>query len=226
MLGKTIVAVWEGTDGGGKTSLMNETAARLSQRGYLVRHHKTPSDSTTGKLAKTLGNSELISPMTRMLLFLANTVDDSLLMADQVRRESPDFYFIDRYYLCSLVYGLGVIERITGTGLEEELMAWVRLTEKTGRDTLLKPDVYIFVDVEEDVRRARAKSKPAQYDAKYEQDSALQHAVRRLYREFTRLSGEKFIWVENEENKLVESSFKLADKLVALRESILAEASS
>lgn len=58
LLGRTFIVVWEGTDGSGKTALMNEVAGILREKGHVVSSYKTPSDSETGRIAKRRGNSE------------------------------------------------------------------------------------------------------------------------------------------------------------------------
>jgi thymidylate kinase len=82
------VAVWEGVDGSGKTTLMAETAGRLRSMGYSVESYKTPSNTSTGLFAKDYGNREDTDPLTRMLVFLANTADDSKVMKKIIERKN------------------------------------------------------------------------------------------------------------------------------------------
>jgi dTMP kinase len=105
------VAVWEGVDGSGKTTLMAETAGRLRSMGYSVESYKTPSNTSTGLFAKDYGNREDTDPLTRMLVFLANTADDSRVMKKIIREKKPQFMFVDRYYACSIVYGFALLAK-------------------------------------------------------------------------------------------------------------------
>jgi thymidylate kinase len=88
--------VWEGLDAAGKTTLIVKVRSILESKGYKVSTHKTPSSSKTGEFAKTYGNDPEIDHLTRMLLFLANTSDDSRILKHIIAEESPDFLSIDR----------------------------------------------------------------------------------------------------------------------------------
>jgi len=212
------VVAWEGTDGSGKTTLMNEVSRILRGQGYRVSFYKTPSDTETGRLAKTLGGSKAIDPLTRMLLFLANTSSDSILMRREIEEKNPDFYFIDRYYLCSLVYGLALIGLRRGAEARgEELMSWLGLVEEAGSTIFIKPDLYVIIVVEEETRRRRLGLKLGQHDAAYEQDARLQLSVKRLYEEFRDRRGGEVIWSNNPEGELAETSGRLAQLILEAR---------
>ncbi|MEM4766424.1 MAG: hypothetical protein QXE85_05065, partial [Nitrososphaerota archaeon] len=77
---KPLIIVWEGLDAVGKTTLIAKVRSILESRGYKVSTHKTPSSSKTGEFAKTYGNDPDVDHLTRMLLFLANTSDDSKIL--------------------------------------------------------------------------------------------------------------------------------------------------
>ncbi|MCL7394733.1 MAG: hypothetical protein LZ161_00690 [Thaumarchaeota archaeon] len=221
---ETLIVVWEGTDGSGKTSLMWAVKDLLSKKGYRVETYKTPGDTQTGRFALEYGNTQGVDGFTRMLLFAANTADDSKLIRMQIDNFRPHFEFIDRYYLCSIVYGIAILKTKHGKAANfEDVEKLLKLFENLGQDIFVRPDIYIIVDVEEEVRLRRAISKSSKAhsaDLSYELDSRLQEEVRELYRLLIERGSIKAIWVNNTENKLKENAILLADKLVELRQSM------
>ena len=215
-MAKPFIVVWEGLDGAGKTTLMNKVREKLAEKGYSVATYKTPSDSPTGAFAKTYGNDPGVDPLTRMLLFLANTSDDSKRMRELVS-EKTDFLFIDRYYLCSIVYGLAFL-RTSGTQVgEEELETTIRLFEKLGEQVFLKPDLYVIVDAPEEDRVKRLKRKESQggVESELERDLRMQNNVRFFYKAFAQLKDGQVIWIMNLEGRLEESADRLSAEIIS-----------
>ncbi len=207
--------VWEGLDGVGKTTLMEETMKILKGMGYRIISYKTPSMTATGEFARKVGNIESTDPLTRMLLFLANTSADSSVMREIVGRERADILFIDRYYLCSLVYGLALLAVSQNLPRSSQLLLeWVSLLERTGGDIFIKPDLYVIVTADESIRARRLSSKMAGEDIRYALDQKLQMGVLELYRVYGEMAGERVVWVENRENLLIESARETADKIL------------
>ncbi|MEM4297761.1 MAG: hypothetical protein QW815_05275, partial [Nitrososphaerota archaeon] len=210
----TFTVVWEGLDGVGKTTLMAETSKILGTWGLRVISYKTPSDTPTGRFARDIGNAESTDPLTRMLLFLANTSADSSVMKKAIAREKPDLLFIDRYYLCSLVYGLALIEVTTPFLKASELLDdWLSLVEKTGERVFLKPNLYVMVTADEPQRLVRLRLKEEVEDVRYALNQQLQRGVLKLYQLFAQRSGE-VIWVDNRENQLVANASAVAEKIM------------
>ena len=186
MLGGTVIVVWEGVDGAGKTTLMKRVRELLERRGFRVSSYKTPSMSPTGRFARDYGNRQEIDHLTRMLLFLANTSDDSKTMRREIESSNPEYYFIDRYYLCSLVYGFA-FSRIRGVEVgAEEFTDMLELVEKIGRDVFLDSDLYIILDVDEETRLKRLGRKESQggLENVLERSTPMQEYVREFYRLF------------------------------------------
>ena len=155
-----------------------------------------------------------------MLLFLANTSDDSATMRRTILSNHPDYYFIDRYYLCSIVYGLALSKvrgEEVGRGEFEEML---NLVEKLGSSVFLKPDLYVVVDVSEEIRRRRLERKRGQggLEEEIERDAEMQESVREFYKIFAELRHGEVIWVENVEGKLEETASMVAEKLLKLRQ--------
>lgn len=213
-----LTVIWEGSDGSGKTTLMHAVAQILRDQGFRLGFYKTPSDTPTGSFAKSYGNSEEVDGLTRMLLFLSNTISDSKLMLKEIRKGIYDFYFIDRYYLCSLVYGLAILRLSYGKLVNHsDLASWIQLIQRSGSNIILKPDFYVIADVDEATRRERIERKskraPA-VDAAYETNMSLQQEVREFYLAFKELSPSSVIWAENSEGSLREVASRVAGRLL------------
>lgn len=210
------IVVWEGVDGAGKTTLMKRVKEILEDKGFRVLTYKTPSNSPSGDFAVRYGNEQGIDHLTRMLLFLANTSDDSKRMREELAR-MPDFYFIDRYYLCSIVYGLA-FSRLNGVEVSEsDFLQLLGAIEKLGGKIFLKPDLYVIVDAPEEDRFRRLMKKPSQggLEDKLERDLLMQRYVRELYRAFAEAKPDQVLWVMNLEGKLEETARIIAEKLIS-----------
>jgi dTMP kinase len=216
LLDGCFVAGWEGTDGSGTTTLRREVEKRLKKLGYRVASYKTPSRTATGLFAVRYGNRRGVDPLVRMLLFLANTIDDSGLMAKKVMSSRPDFFFIDRYYLCSVVYGLALLRR-AGREVPDVSVA-MDLVEKMGGDRLIRPDLYIIVDVNEEERLRRIAGKKSS-DRPVERDTKTQNIIRKIYEDYRAANPERAILVMNEAGKLEETGEYLANLLISRRSS-------
>lgn len=208
------MAVWEGTDGSGKTTLRREVEKRLRKLGYRVASYKTPSRTATGVFAVKHGNRSGVDPLVRMLLFLANTIDDSALMAKKVMSSKADFFFIDRYYLCSIVYGLALLIR-AGRKVPDVSTA-MGLVEEMGGDRLIRPDLYIIVDVEEEERLRRIAGKKSS-DRPVEQDTETQNIIRKIYADYLAANPDRAILVMNEAGRLKETGKYVAELLISRR---------
>ncbi len=223
MLGRTFVVVWEGVDGAGKTTLMNEVSKLVLSKGYVVEHYKTPSNSETGRIAKSLGNLPDIDALTRMLLFLANTSADSKIMRKTIQERQPDFYFVDRYYLCSIVYGLALIEKNQQKNLERQyLECTLKLMEELGYGIFVEPDYYIIVSLEdEEARMRRVMSKTLTEERRYEIDTELQQLVKKHYRFFEEIRRNNVLWIENSDNLLYKNAQLAAEHLITARNKLV-----
>ncbi|MCS7132799.1 MAG: thymidylate kinase [Aigarchaeota archaeon] len=215
-MARPYIVVWEGVDGAGKTTLMKRVKEILEERGFKVLTYKTPSNSPTGEFAIRYGNEPGIDHLTRMLLFLANTSDDSKRMRVDLAR-SPDFYFIDRYYLCSIVYGLA-FSRLNGVEASEgDFTKLLDMIEKLGDKVFLKPDLYVIVDAPEENRIRRLTKKPSQggLEDELERDLSMQRHVRELYRVFAEAKPDQVLWIMNPEGRLEETAHAVAEKLIS-----------
>ncbi|MEM0442813.1 MAG: hypothetical protein QXS57_03405 [Candidatus Caldarchaeum sp.] len=214
----TVVVVWEGVDAAGKTTLLEATSERLRSRGMRVETYKTPSDSETGGFATSHGNQPTTDPLTRMLLFLANTSDDSAVIKKIIDEKRPDYMFIDRYYACSIVYGFALIGRKLGKTMDDEkLLDFYRLIVEMGSDVFVRPDLTVVVDVDEQTRKRRVQRKHESSDRLFERDEALQALVRRYYSALLKNFDKSFVRVLNEDSVVDRLSDELAGKILSLR---------
>ena len=212
--------VWEGVEGAGKTTLMNEVCNSLRDMGYRVLTYKTPSKTKSGRFAKEYGDEPTIDSLTRTLLFLANTSDDSKIMKREIVENNPDYYFIDRYYLCSIVYGFAY-SKLMGARVDEgDFISFLNLVEKLGEKIFVKPNLYIIVDVPEEYRVKRIDRKGAEkgLEGRLEKNSKMQEYVRRFYRAFMEEYPDKALWIINPEGRLDEACKAVVRELLRRRE--------
>ena len=216
-MAKPLIVVWEGLDAAGKTTLIGRVKSALERMGYRVLVYKTPSRSRTGEFARTYGNDPEIDPLTRMLLFLANTSDDSRIMREEIRGKSPDFYFIDRYHLCSIAYGFA-FSKLRGSRVSEnDFKSFFELVEKLGKGVFLKPDLYLIVDAPEEdrVRRLSEKESQGGLEDELERDVKMQEYVRSFYEAFRSMRPEKVVWVMNPQGRLEEVAGRIIKLLLS-----------
>ncbi|MEM2989943.1 MAG: hypothetical protein QXQ02_02015, partial [Halobacteria archaeon] len=143
-------------------------------------------------------------------------------MIKRVMSNMPDYFFIDRYYLCSIVYGLALLRR---SGREvPDVSIVVEMVEGMGGDRLIRPDLYIIVDVEEEERLRRIAGKKSR-DRTVEHDTETQNIVRKIYADYREKNPKNTILIMNEAGKLEETGKFIADLLISLRDSTRQELS-
>ena len=150
--GATYIA-FEGIDGCGKSTMIEEIASLLRRTGYdvAVVHEPgtTPMAADIRKLAKSPEYTETITPITEMLLMSAAR---SQLLENIVRPAlaANKIVLSDRSYLSTLAY--------QGTDYVN-LEHCITLTELVVNDT--KPDLIIYMDVDPKVGLERAGNRAA-----------------------------------------------------------------
>lgn len=222
MLGPTFVVVFEGVDGSGKTTLMRMASKKLAELGHTVETYKTPSGSATGVFAQQHGNNPETDPFTRMLLFLANTSDDSSIIKTIIEEKKPDFFLIDRYNLCSVVYGFALISKKQKTIIDDKkFIEFYRLIEELGSDIFLRPDLILVVDVDSETRKKLAAYKQPSSDREFETDEALQTYVHHYYEFYAEWRPDHVWKVFNRENQADKISGEIAWKLSEERRRLL-----
>ncbi len=198
--------------------MMRRVGEILSSRGYRVSYYKTPSETPTGRFAAEFGNKPGTDPLTRMLLFLANTSSDSRIMREKILEEKPRYFFIDRYYLCSITYGMAYARLQGAEVTSEDFLSMVKVVEKLGSKIFLEPDLHVIVDVEEPVRLRRLERRGGggRLDEELERSTRMQEYVREFYRVFHEWRRGGSMWVENVEGLLDETAGRVAEKILQL----------
>ncbi|MCS7109971.1 MAG: hypothetical protein NZ956_00690 [Candidatus Caldarchaeum sp.] len=218
MLGETFIVVWEGVDGSGKTTLSNAVFRMLSERGFRVAKYKTPSSSATGLFAQQHGNKPETDPLTRMLLFLANTADDSTAIKQIIQQTKPHFFLIDRYNLCSVVYGFSLNAKKFKTAITpEDFKKFFETIEKLGSNVFVTPDIVVVVTVDPKTRKQRTALKQTSSDRIYENDEELQNIVEHYYNIYADWRPSQVMKVVNRDNLVERLASELADKFTVLR---------
>ncbi|MEM0375483.1 MAG: dTMP kinase [Nitrososphaerota archaeon] len=209
---RAFVVDFEGPDGSGKTTVLRKVARELRGMGYAVVTYKTPGPSPTGRFAVEYGNRRGTAPISRMLLFLTNTVEETREMLRRCKRRSADFLLLDRYYLCSIVFGLAYLSR-SGIEVSIRVTELVRLFESLSGHHVIRPHLYVVVDVDEEERLRRVRSERGA--GFLELDSTFQNLVRQYYADFRKDEGERVLWVVNERDSLEQAVAKVVDEILA-----------
>ncbi|MEM2052340.1 MAG: hypothetical protein QW614_05245, partial [Candidatus Caldarchaeum sp.] len=132
--------------------------------------------------------------------------------------KSPDYIFIDRYYICSLVYGFALVSKRFGNPLDKQaFLQFFRLVEKIGSEVFVKPDLIVLVEVDSETRRRRAFQKEAGSDQVFERDDELQALVQQYYGFLEGELGDTFVRVLNEDSMLETVAKNLANKISAMK---------
>ena len=204
--------VFEGIDGGGKTTLSNLVASRLRDGGLRVAHVReggkfasavTQSMRELGRDARNLA----LTPRAELMLYLTREVQ----LVDEATRPaiaSMDVVIADRYVFTAEVLA------IYGRGLPAAQVE--PLVRAAAAD--VQPDLVILVDVDPAIARARRRvSKLLAPDDKPPSrkglaGTALQQRLRRGYRELAARDPARWLVLDNTDADLEAT----ADALVAL----------
>lgn len=146
-MGKLIT--FEGVDGSGKTSLVNETAKKLKAHGYSVIVMQEPGTTDMGQEIRKLLKSDLErSKMSEILLFQASRSD----MVERVLKPALDKYdyvLLDRYIDSTLAY------QGYGNGADIQLLNQLNDLAVNG----CYPDIIILVDVPLEIALSRGRKR-------------------------------------------------------------------
>ena len=191
--------VFEGSDGSGKTTLSNQVALRLEQRGISVKHLRADGKFSSAisealrALTRDCKNLALL-PKAEFLLYVAREVQ---LIGEVLRPalRSHQVVLADRFLYTAQVLGK------FGRNLEE---AWVAPILKAASDGI-EPDLVLLVDVDPFLGRARrkaAKIKSPSASARPPSRKSLagvgfQRRVREGYLELAETNPERWVKIDN-----------------------------
>ncbi|HEU0032590.1 MAG TPA: dTMP kinase [Kofleriaceae bacterium] len=188
--------VFEGIDGGGKTTLSNRVAERLRASGLVVEHVREGGKfaSSVTQAMRELGRDArnlALTPRAELMLYLTREVQ----LVEEATRPAlarADVVIADRF-----VYTAEVLARY-GRGLAEHEVAPL-----VAAATDLRPELVVLVDVDPQV--ARARRRVAKLVAKDDRPpsrkglagTALQQRLRLGYRELAARDSDRWIIVDN-----------------------------
>ena len=209
--------VFEGIDGGGKTTLSNLVASLLRERGLVVEHVREGGKfaSAVTQAMRELGRDArnlALTPRAELLLYLTREVQ----LAEEATRPAlrrADVVIADRY-----MYTAETLAVAGRAMLQDEVTALV-----TAAANGLWPELVVLVDVDRHVARARRRvSKLLTPDAKPPSrkglaGTALQHRLRDGYRALAARDPARWLVVDNTEADLQQMAVALADMIGAGR---------
>jgi len=122
---------FEGIDGSGKTTLINELSQHLKAERFQIFLTKEPGDNPVGKAHRELSLMSKVHPYTAALISTADRYFKMNMLLDKINQG----YMIlsDRYYLSGLAYHYA-------DGISFEEYAYLNRN-------VLKPDLYIILEV-------------------------------------------------------------------------------
>ena len=205
--------VFEGIDGGGKTTLSNLVAARLREGGLRVSHVREGGTfaSSVTQAMRELGRDArnvALSPRAELMLYLTREIQ----LLDEATRPAlaeNDVVIADRY-----VYTAEALA-VYGRGLAAAEVAPLAKAAMAG----VEPDLVVLVDVEPGVARARRRvAKLVARDTKPPSRKglagiALQRQLRHGYRELAAQDPRRWLVVDNTETDLDALATTLAARI-------------
>ena len=128
--------VFEGVDGGGKSTQIKLLTEYLQEKGYDVEHHMEPTHGQIGNLLWSYMRSKnrSFTPETEALLFAADRIEHGKAIREAL--EEGKVVISDRYLHSSLSY----------QGAAGVDVAWMKQLNKHA----LKPDLVILLDIDPD----------------------------------------------------------------------------
>lgn len=209
--------VFEGIDGGGKTTLSNRVAALLRERGLAVEHVREGGRfaSNVTQAMRELGRDArnfAMTPRAELMLYLTREVQ-LLEEATRPALGRADVVIADRY-----IYTAEALA-VYGRGMAPHDVAPVVASAAHG----LFPDIVVLVDVDPNVARARRRvSKLVTPDAKPPSrkglaGTALQRRLRRGYLELAARDPDRWFVIDNTDADLEPLAVQLADAVERAR---------
>jgi dTMP kinase len=155
MKNKGLFIVFEGIDGGGKSTQIGMLADYLKAEGYDVELHMEPTQEAIGNLLGIYMRSEdrSFTPETETLLFAADRIEHGKVIKEGI--EEGKIIISDRYLHSSLAY----------QGAAGVDMDWMKSVNKHA----LKPDIVILLDIdpEKSLKRVSDRSRTVFEDREY-----------------------------------------------------------
>jgi dTMP kinase len=166
--------VFEGVDGGGKSTQIKLLKNFFEEKGYTVLLTKEPTDNSIGSLISQYAESNIrsLQPNTEALLFAADRVEHSKQIEKHLKKGIV--VISDRYLHSSLAYQ-------SAAGVDVD---WIRNLNKG----IINPDIVFLLDIDPDISLMRVNNR----DRTVFEKKAYLIKVREKYLEFAK-SGELII---------------------------------
>ena len=139
----------EGIDGCGKTTVIDSLLPELRRAGIVPTITREPADNAVGQLLRQLSRIGELEPMTAALLSSAARHSEKGVLRATLR--SGNLLIADRYYLSGLAYH-------AADGITFHTYA------SMNRD-VPKPDLYLWLEVSEEVALARKPMRADRWEA-------------------------------------------------------------
>lgn len=190
--------VFEGIDGSGKTTQVQNVCRRLKAEGKDTVATFEPTDGPIGSLIRQMLSGSLPTDQrTIASLFAADRTDHLVHPETGVRKlvDEGKTVVCDRYYFSSYAYHAQYID-----------MDWVIQANSLNAD-ILRPDVTLFIDVDPEVCLERLKASRENLEI-YEKIDIMKQVRANYFRAFDRLKDEERVIVidGNETPQNVEQS--------------------
>lgn len=206
------ILAFDGVDGCGKTTLVNQLKDTLVDKGYNVI---TTSQFEGGMVElKTLVDKlyGTIHPTTVLSLYIDSTIESLLSIEKRIREgEKVDFIIFDRLFICNVVYGFNLYNKLriknkftSGIRTINHLSEFIVLIRKMYLERCIKNPptnelsrfrlenvkyFYIDTDVDKLVGRANLRHEMGESDNIVSTDVSKITKTVELYREFYNMSG-------------------------------------
>lgn len=169
--------VFEGIDGSGKSTQIEQISKLLKTFGYTVYSTFEPTDGPIGSLIRQMLSGKLATDQrTIASLFAADRTDHLVNMENGIRHkvDQGTVVLCDRYYFSSYAYHAQYMD-----------MEWVIHANSLNAD-ILRPDVTIFIDVDPEICFERIKNSRSGFDM-YEKIDIMKHVRTNYFKAFDAL---------------------------------------
>ncbi len=190
--------VFEGIDGSGKSTQIQNISKRLKAENLKVYTTFEPTDGPVGSLIRKMLSGEIATDQrTIASLFAADRTDHLTNQKNGIKQkvDQGEIVLCDRYYFSSYAYHAQYID-----------MEWVIHTNSLNAE-ILKPDLTIFIDADPEICFKRIKLSRTDFEM-YEQIDIMKNVRINYFKAFDRLKdSEKIAVVDgNRSSKRVENA--------------------
>ena len=177
--------VFEGIDGSGKSTQIQNISKRLKAENLKVYTTFEPTDGPVGSLIRQILSGEIATDQrTIASLFVADRTDHLMNSENGIKKKinQGETVLCDRYYFSSYAYHAQYID-----------MEWVIHVNSLNAE-ILKPDLTIFIDVDPEICFKRIKLSRTDFEM-YEQIDIMKNVRINYLKAFDRLKDSEKIAV-------------------------------